>query len=206
MSQNNAKEIIEEFSEPSYDKLLDHEYDGIREYDNPLPGWWKNIFYVSIVFSVGYWFYYHAGGPGMTLQQLHAIEVAEAKADMEKRRGKDFEKKLATEFKTLIGKKEAIAKGKAAYTKNACFACHRADGGGLIGPDLTDDYWVFGPDPLRIYKTISNGGRAGKGMEAWGKKIPPNDIKNIVAFIISLRGTNPKNPKPHGSDETKFPN
>ncbi len=205
MHRESHTEIVEEFTEPSYDKLLDHEYDGIREYDNPLPGWWKNIFYLSILFSFGYLGYYHLGGPGLSLEQLHAIEVAEANAEMTKRRGKDFEKNLAADFQKLVGNAQAIAKGKEAYTKHTCFACHRADGGGLIGPNLTDDYWIFGAQPVQIYKAIANGGRPNKGMEAWGKKIAPNEIKALVAYIVSLRGTNPKNPKKPDPDETKYP-
>ncbi|MCK6511545.1 c-type cytochrome [Myxococcota bacterium] len=205
MHHHSTTEIVEEFTEPSYDKLLDHEYDGIREYDNPLPGWWKNLFYLSILFAFGYWGYYHFGGSALSVQQIHALEVAQANAEMKQRRGKDFEKNLANDFQKIVGNPQSIAKGKEAYTKNGCLACHRPDGGGLIGPNLTDRFWIFGPQPVQIYKAISNGGRPNKGMEAWGKKIAPDDIKALVAYVISLRGTNPPNPKKPEPDETPFP-
>ena len=198
------KETKQEESELTYDKLLDHEYDGIREYDNPLPGWWKNLFYGSILFSIVYLFYYHLGGPGLSLEQIHQADVAQAEAAMAERNKKNLGQRLGADLAAAIKDPKAIAKGKELYRQHTCNVCHRDDGGGLVGPDLTDKYWVFSPEPKEIYRVIAEGGRQGKGMNAWNRSIPHEGIIQLVAYINSLKGTNPKNPKKPASDEKKF--
>jgi len=94
----------------------------------------------------------------------------------------------------LLDDAESIGKGKEIFTTN-CVACHRADAGGQIGPNLTDDYWILGGGIKNIFHTITNGGRDGKGMIAWKASLKPKEIQAVASYVISLRGSNPKDPK-----------
>lgn len=169
----------------SQDQLLDHDYDGIREYDNPMPGWWKAIFLVSFLFSLGYWFWYHAGGSGPSryddyAQEMRAHEeivarfaVAEVKEE---------------ELLALVADAGVVAKGKIKFAE-ACAACHGPAGEGKIGPNLTDDHWIHGAGPVDVFKTVANGVPA-KGMPTWSRQLKPDELKGVVAFVCSIRNTN----------------
>jgi len=169
--------------------ILDHEYDGIRELDNNLPPWWVYSFYISIVFAVVYVFKYHVFNGDNQFDELE-IEYAEAKEAYEEylKTAKDL-----VDYKSVVLLTEAsdINAGKAIFTAN-CVACHRADGGGGIGPNLTDKHWILGGGINNIFKTISKGGRSGKGMEPWSKKgLKPSQIAQVSSYVLSFQGTTP---------------
>ena len=176
------------------DKLLDHEYDGIQEYDNPLPTWWKNIFWATIVFSVLYAINIGPVGSGAGMIANYEKSVADAKARFpQQEQGLDVAKLTA-----MMGDHEVVEEGKETFAKN-CAACHRADGGGLIGPNLTDDYWLHGGQLDQVLKTVENGVLP-KGMPAWSKVLKPEQVAAVVAYIGTLRNAPAKDGKaPEGT-------
>lgn len=172
--------------------LLDHDYDGIKELDNNLPPWWVYLFYGCIVFAAVYLVRYEILGADNQEMEFEK-EMAQAKIDIEEY------KKTAPDLmdeKTVILLTHAseLAKGKTIYETN-CVACHRPDGGGQIGPNLTDKNWILGGGIKNIFHTITNGGRDGKGMVAWKGNLKPTEIQYVASYIISLEGTNPKDAK-----------
>lgn len=178
-------------SEPKEPLLLDHEYDGIRELDNQLPRWWVWLFNLTIVFSVLYLLYYHVLGWG----KLSAEEYAE-----EMRIGEQIKQaamaRFEKEMETLTPSKDpaVLAEGRELFLK-LCAPCHRADGGGLVGPNLCDDYWIHGPEFRDNLRTIYHGVPE-KGMVSWKTVLKPREIHAVGSYIYTLRGSNPPNPKP----------
>jgi cytochrome c oxidase cbb3-type subunit 3 len=177
--------------EQEADVLLDHDYDGIKELDNALPPWWKWGFYFTIVVAVIYMFNYHVFGTGKNPEQEYAAEIAEGKRveELYKARTKD----LVDENNITLANSDEIAAGKALFTQN-CVACHMADGGGGIGPNLTDEYWIHGGGLNDIYKTIKLG-YPDKGMQSWQTMFSPAQMRNLTGFVKSLGGSKPANPK-----------
>lgn len=177
--------------------LLDHNYDGIRELDNKLPPWWLYLFYGCVLFGAGYLVRYEILGGDNQETELRK-EIAQAKADVAKYMLTAPD--MMDENKVIkLTDAANLAKGKTIFTTN-CAACHRADGGGQIGPNLTDDHWIFGGSIKNLFHTITNGGRDGKGMVAWKASLKPTEIQQVASYILSLQGTNPKDPKAPDGD------
>lgn len=175
--------------------ILDHEYDGIQEYDNPLPGWWLYIFWASILFTPIYIAYYHFGDGPLVADEyaadVRAFEEAEAQRAMES--GAVSEDALAA----LSRDEATLAAGEALFKTN-CVACHGDKGEGKIGPNLTDDAWIHGGTLMAIHTTIDQGVPE-KGMLAWGKTLPGDDVKRLAAYVAGkLRGTNVPGLPPQG--------
>ncbi len=172
------------------DILLDHDYDGIQELDNPLPRWWVYLFYLTIAFAVGYVGYY-CFGPGKSSLETFQADLAQVQ-------GKPVPTDSADQVEEALEKKahdpQALAAGAALFTAK-CAPCHNQQGQGLIGPNLTDAYWIHGKGTLGdIYTAVSDGVPA-KGMLAWKTLIKPEEIQNIVVYVKLLRGSHPDNPK-----------
>lgn len=172
--------------------LLDHDYDGIRELDNVLPPWWIKLFYVCIVFAIVYLAKYHIFGYEDQTKE-YETEMAEAKLAVEeyKKTAKDL---IDAESVTLLIEPADLAAGKKIFETN-CVACHRPDAGGAIGPNLTDDHWLLGGGIKNVFHTITEGGRDGKGMVAWKGTLKPSEIQLVASYVLSLQGSNPKDPK-----------
>ncbi len=174
--------------------LSDHSYDGIQEYDNPQPGWWNWLFIATIVFSIGYWIFYHMGGGGKSELENYAASV---KADEEKKAelAKAAPKTEVTEEAIFAMTTDAalMAQTKEIFL-GKCLACHGPDGGGLIGPNFTDDYWIHGAKLLDMVKVITEGVPA-KGMIPWKGQLSDKEIMQLAAYIRTLRGTKPATPK-----------
>jgi len=170
--------------------LLDHEADGIKELDNNLPRWWVWLFYLTIAFSVFYMVYYHVLNAG----DLQIAEYEKARAAGEKIKGEAIGK-FEAHLTSLTPSKDPtqLAQGLQTYT-TLCAPCHRADGGGLVGPNLCDDYWIHGSNYLDNLKTIINGVPE-KGMLTWRGVLKPSEIQAVASYIYTLRGTTPPNPK-----------
>ncbi len=171
--------------------LLDHEYDGIHELDNKLPRWWVWLFNLTIIFAVLYLGYYHVLGKGnlMAAQYQEEMKIG---AQMKAHAMADFENTMATRQPSKDP--VIIAKGHALFLKN-CAPCHRADAGGLVGPNLCDDYWIHGSNFVDNVTTIWNGVPA-KGMITWKNTLKPQEVFEVASYIYTLRGTHPPNPKP----------
>jgi cytochrome c oxidase cbb3-type subunit 3 len=172
--------------------LLDHEADGIKELDNDLPRWWVWLFYLCILQAAGYLLYYHV----FNLGKLQAAEYAE-----EFKAGEAIKAGALQKFESSIANltpdknKAVLDKGLQTFT-TYCSPCHRPDGGGLVGPNLTDDYWIHGSQYSDTLKVIWNGVED-KGMLAWKKQgFKPEDVISVASYIYTMRGTKPPNPKP----------
>lgn len=172
--------------------ILDHNYDGIKELDNNLPPWWLYGFYASIIFGAIYLIKYHIFNGVNQYKELET-EYAEAKIAIEayKKTAKDL-----VDFNTveLLTDASDLGNGKKIFEAN-CVACHMNDGGGGIGPNLTDNYWILGGGIKNVFKTISEGGRDGKGMIAWKQQLKPSEMAQVSSYILQFQGTTPAKPK-----------
>ncbi|HLP50268.1 MAG TPA: cbb3-type cytochrome c oxidase N-terminal domain-containing protein [Chitinophagales bacterium] len=176
--------------EKEQDILLDHNYDGIRELDNSLPPWWKYSFYISIIWSILYLGYYYIGG-GPSSTDEYIAEVQQAKIEVEA-----FNKKNALnvdENNVTLANAAGIIDGMDIY-KNNCAACHGNAGEGNVGPNLTDEYWLHGGSVSEVFKSVKYGWPA-KGMKSWQSDLSPVQMKNVVSYIHSIKGSNPANAK-----------
>lgn len=172
--------------------LLDHDYDGIKELDNNLPPWWIYLFYATIAFAIIYQVRFDVF-KDYTQAEEYEMEVAAAEIAIAeyKKTAKDLVDASTVE---LLTDTSDLSAGKSVYEAN-CVACHMADGGGGIGPNLTDQNWILGGGIKNIFSTISEGGRDGKGMVAWKQVLKPAQIAQVASYVISLEGTTPANPK-----------
>ncbi len=171
--------------------LLDHDYDGIRELDNKLPRWWVWLFNLTIIFGVVYFGYYHVLGKGNLMAAQYRAEM-KVGDQIKLKAVKDFEDSMAS-LKPSADP-AVLAEGKETFLK-MCAPCHRPDAGGLVGPNLTDDYWIHGSNFVDNLKVIWNGVPS-KGMVTWKGTLKPSTIHAVGSYIYTLRGTHPPNPKP----------
>jgi len=172
------------------DPLTDHEYDGIQEYDNPLPTWWLVGFLMTIIFGFHYWIHYSiAGGP----TQLEELKENISKIENQQ---KKFDGPAETEadLAAMAVNQDFLAKGEGVY-KAKCAVCHGPQLQGLIGPNLTDDYWIHGNGKLTDIIATVRKGVLDKGMPNWESMLPKPEIQAVVVFVNSKRGSNPPNPK-----------
>jgi cytochrome c oxidase cbb3-type subunit III len=172
--------------------ILDHNYDGIKELDNNLPPWWLYGFYISIIFAAVYLLRFHVFNGANQFNELET-ELAEARTAIEayKKTAKDL---VDANTVTLLTDAADLNAGKAIF-ETTCVACHMIDGGGGIGPNLTDKHWILGGDIKSVFHTISEGGRSGKGMVAWKTQLKPAEIAQVASYVLSFQGTTPANPK-----------
>jgi cytochrome c oxidase cbb3-type subunit III len=171
--------------------LLEHEADGIRELDNLLPRWWVWLFWLCNVFGLAYMLYYHTFAGG---------ELQAAAYEKESKAGEAIKSAALAKFEVTLDSLQpskdgiVLTEGSQVYT-TYCAPCHRADGGGLVGPNLTDDYWIHGTGYHDTLKTIVNGVPE-KGMLTWRGVLKPKEIQSVASYVFSLRGSKPANPKP----------
>lgn len=192
--------ILEKADEP---KLLAHAYDGIREYDNPLPGWWRAIFWGSIVFAAGYWIWFHVAGLGQTPDQKYQAALAEYNDKKEARTAADAANVNEDLIKRDASDGNVTAHGAEIFASK-CASCHTADGRGLIGPNLTDMYQLHGTTRMDIFTTV-RGGVLGTAMPAWGEQMAASDVVAVASFVVTLRGKNVEGGKaPQGQPVQMF--
>jgi cytochrome c oxidase cbb3-type subunit 3 len=174
------------------DIMLDHDYDGIKELDNVLPPWWVYLFYGTIIFSVIYLVRFHVVGDYTQTEEFNKeIELAE----LEKSKlPKNASEEISYETVVAVTDAESLAKGKEIFN-NACAACHKADGGGLVGPNLTDKHWINGGGIKNIFKIISEGSKNNPSMVAWKSNLSSKDIQSVASYILTLEGSNPSGAK-----------
>ncbi len=161
--------------------MADHTYDGIQEYDNPLPGWWKGLFWLTALFAIPYTIWYHFMGNEIYERYDNDLaEIAAAEALIEK-----------------LDDADAVAKGRGIWNgKGACFACHLADGGGVtgLGPNMTDQHYK-NLKTLGEIPTVIRNGVEGTAMATYEKALSHNEIVQVAVYVASLRGTTPANAK-----------
>ncbi|WP_445719377.1 cbb3-type cytochrome c oxidase N-terminal domain-containing protein [Flavobacterium sp.] len=174
------------------DIMLDHDYDGIKELDNVLPPWWVYLFYGTIIFALVYMVRFHVMNEYDQEQEFkNEVKLAELEKSKLPKNAAD-----EVSYETVVALTDAtnLAKGKEIFT-NACAACHKADGGGLVGPNLTDDHWINGGGIKNIFKLISEGSKNNPSMVAWKSNLSSSDIQNIASYILTLKGSNPAGAK-----------
>lgn len=171
-----------------------HRYDGIKEYDNPMPGWWVGLLWATVVFSVIYVLGLNVFG----FVDSYEEDLAESQAELQEMRAAYAEANPTFDadpeaLERFVGDSEMIEAGAAAYTAN-CAACHGQEGEGLIGPNLADKYWLHGGTNVAIYEVIAEGVPA-QGMPPWQSVLSAEQIAQMVAYIRSLEGTDPAGAK-----------
>lgn len=178
------------------DELMGHEYDGISEFDNDLPPWWKYGFYVTIVFAFVYMGYYHVADAGQLQGAEYETEMRQATLLVSAEA--DDPNKLTTY--TALTAPADLSAGKSIFATN-CAPCHGPNAEGKVGPNLTDEYWLHGGEINHVYKTIKYGVTS-KGMVAWKGKLAGKQILQVASYIQSLQGSKPANAKePQGEKE-----
>ncbi|MFD2888409.1 cbb3-type cytochrome c oxidase N-terminal domain-containing protein [Chitinophaga cymbidii] len=171
---------------------MGHDYDGIRELNNPTPPWWRYSFYFSILFGVVYLWRYHVSQAAPL--QLEELQIAEAKAAEAKEAYlKNAANNIDENNVTLLKDPSDIEAGKKLFITN-CAACHGPEGQGVVGPNLTDSYWMHGGKVSEIFATIKYGVPE-KGMKSWKEDFSPKQLAQLTGYIKSIHGTNPANPK-----------
>lgn len=187
-----------ESRQPETDQLLGHEYDGIQEYDNPMPKWWKWTFWATFYFSIGYFVHYHLTGNGPSVAEKYETELALAReqAAMRALGNEVTEPALAN----LMTQSEMMEDASKLFIQK-CGPCHGNRGEGMIGPNLTDRFWLHGDASLlSIYEIIRDGVPA-KGMPAWNRQLTPIELTKVAAYVGSLRGTDLTGPRgPEGKE------
>ena len=176
---------------------LGHDYDGIRELDNRLPPWWIYGFYLTIFVACIYLWRYHVSHSAPLSKEEYTISVQNAEIEKQ-----EYLKHAANSVDEntvkLLTSADDLEAGKKVFT-TICAACHRADGGGAAGPNLTDDYWLHGGTIKDVFKTIKYGWPE-KGMKSWKDDYTPSQIAQIASYVKSLHGSNPASPKaPQGT-------
>jgi cytochrome c oxidase cbb3-type subunit 3 len=187
--------------DPKDPLLLEHDYDGIQELDNNLPRWWVWLFYITITFSAVYLIYYHVLRAGDLQAQEYEKEV-KAGAALKDHAISRFE----SEIPTLAPATDAavLDAGRQTYAK-LCAPCHRNDGGGLVGPNLTDNYWIHGSNYVDTVKVIWDGVPA-KGMITWKTLLKPDEVQAVASYIYTLRGAKLATPgKPPENQQSTQP-
>ena len=176
--------------------MQDHEYDGIQELDNPAPAWFQALFYITIVFAIVYMVQYHMIGKSNSSadEYLQEITIAQQQKDELLKTGGLINE---TNVEVLTDAAD-LSKGKEIFTVN-CVSCHNADGGGGVGPNLTDEYWIHGGGIKNVYGIIKNGVTA-KGMIAWQTQLNPKQMNQVASYVLTLQGTKSASPKaPEGN-------
>lgn len=182
-------------------ELLDHMYDGIQEYDNPLPGWWTWLFVGTVVFSCLYWAYYHSNVEGRSALEGYTLEVAE---DLRIRFSEigTLTPDRATILKYMDDPKWRVV-GEIVFKTN-CVSCHAENGRGNVGPNLCDDNWKNVKVIEDIAKVIAEGAN-GQAMPAWKNRLHPNELVLVSSYVASLRGSKPANAKDPIAGEVIIP-
>ena len=180
------------------DRLIkDHEYDGIRELDNDLPPWWKWLFYITIAIGIVYLVrFWVLDADDLYQDREFRKEMAEA-ASVVPKKAETFEVKVLTDQSSLESGEETFNK--------ICKVCHQEDGGGLVGPNLTDDYWVHGNTVQEMFDVVTNG-VIEKGMIPYEDQLSPQQRLEVVSYIIEeIYGTTPSNPKAPEGEKLEWP-
>lgn len=178
--------------EDEHEIILDHNYDGIKELDNKLPPWWVYSFYATILFAIIYLVRFEVFND-YNQDEEYEVTVAEAKIQIEewKKAAKNL---VDVNTVSLLTEASDLKTGQDIFNKD-CIACHKADGGGGIGPNLTDKYWILGGGIKNVFNTISEGGRDAKGMISWKTELKPLEMAQVASYVLGFQGTSPQEPK-----------
>jgi cytochrome c oxidase cbb3-type subunit III len=178
-------------------QLLDHNYDGIREYDNPLPSWWSIVFGATVAFAFLYFAYYNIAGWGRSPADNYQIALAGWQSIYKAGPGGGGGPSVTEEMLAAgIENPDVVARGADVFAAR-CVGCHGANASGQIGPNLTDLYQMHGTTRMDLYATIL-GGAPGTAMIPWGETLKPTEVVAVTTFVASLRGKNLTGKEPQG--------
>lgn len=174
------------------DIMLDHDFDGIKELNNSVPPWFNLLFYGTILIAIVYMIDYHVLGSGSVMvdEYLNEVKIANEKREELIRTGAFINENNVV----LLTDAAELDKGKQIWNVN-CTPCHGPDGGGTVGPNLTDKNWIHGGGIKNVFMTVSNGVPA-KGMISWKTMLTPKQIQQVSSYVLSLQGTTPATGKP----------
>lgn len=172
--------------------MADHSYDGITELDNFMPPWLQWVFILTIIFGVGYFTYYSILGLGLTGVEEYQEELR-VEAIAAENRMATMAASIDETNVTFDDSQASLTSGKSIFEAN-CAACHAADGGGGVGPNLTDQYWLHGGSIQDVFSVVKYG-VVSKGMVPWEDQLSPQEIQQVSSYILTLVGTTPANPK-----------
>ncbi|GMU81755.1 MAG: hypothetical protein AMXMBFR47_16260 [Planctomycetota bacterium] len=189
-------------SQVPYDRLTDHEYDGIQEYDNPTPGWWHWLFWLTIAFAFPYFLIYHFGDLGWRIEERHQRD--QSAALLAQFKGIVLKGDTATVMK-YVGDKEWGVIGESVFKAN-CVQCHGAEGQGMAGAgvNLTDDVYKNVKTPADIVRVVAEGA-ANNAMPAWKARLHQNEIVLVASYVAGLRGRNVAGRAPEGEQIPPWP-
>jgi cytochrome c oxidase cbb3-type subunit 3 len=175
------------------DKVL-HELDGIKEYDNPMPGWLMAIWWGSLIFSAAYLIFYALSFGEGSMEAEYRADTQRALSSVQAHF--DANPLVPPSPATLLAgvKDQAVLDAGAARFERSCASCHGAQAQGLIGPNLTDDRWIHGGSVDQVFQSVAKGWPA-KGMPPWGRAMKPEELAAVVSYVRSLQGTTPPNAK-----------
>lgn len=171
-----------------------HEYDGIIEEDNPLPNWWLATFFATIIFAFLYYIHYTFGG-GLTQDQELALSLKERPSTAEKSWSEE-------ELRELFSTNANIDQGRLLFGAK-CAACHGNEGQGVIGPNLTDRFWLHGKGERKEILNLIRQGVVANGMPAWADMMTDQEIIQVASFVASIKDTKPAHPKAPQGQEAK---
>ncbi len=174
------------------DLMIDHEYDGIKELDNPVPAWFNGLFYATTIFAAVYLCIYHVFGWGLNQDQEYARQMERAETARQEWLAQ-ASNNVDENTVEVDSRPETVAAGLAIFAQN-CAVCHGNAGEGGIGPNLADDYWLHGGELDEVFRIVKYG-VLDKGMVPWEQSLTPAQIAEVSNYILTLRGTNPPNAK-----------
>lgn len=172
------------------DEIMSHSYDGIQEYDNPMPMWWILVFIMTTIFAFVYVF-------GITFGQIDGYmeDMKQAKAEIDILRQAELAANPPIDSALLMEKLKdtATATAGAGVFATNCASCHGDAAQGSIGPNLTDNAYLFGKEPMEVHKIIKDG--TANGMPPWGDILSRDEMVSVIAYVVSVRGSKPADPK-----------
>jgi len=181
-------------TEYQQDTVMDHEFDGIQEFDNRLPNWWLWLMWGSMVFALLYWAFFHTLGVGVLPVERFEMEMQVAQ---EVQLARALEAGIDNEFFVMMSQNEdKVAEGREIFVKH-CVACHLDQGQGSVGPNLTDGYWIHGCEPMQMLKTV-NDGVAAKGMPAWMNQLGPTRVHAVLSYVLTIKDNEVAGKAPEG--------
>jgi cytochrome c oxidase cbb3-type subunit 3 len=194
-------------TEPEIDPLTNdrylggHEYDGIRELDNKMPRWWVILFFGSIVFAAVYLVGYHVAEWWPLQDEEYKIEMAAAESSMPS----DPHASIDLDVLMPLTAENDLAAGEVIFQK-ICATCHGKLAEGLVGPNMTDVFWIHGDTTANVIRVkdlyqVMLTGVIEKGMISYKDQLSPTEMQQVISYIFKLQGTNPPNPKaPEGQE------
>jgi cytochrome c oxidase cbb3-type subunit 3 len=190
-NQDNRRDNRAEYRQ---DTVMEHEYDGIQEFDNRLPNWWLWIMYGTLIFGLAYWIFFHTLGIGELPRDKFDRVMTQAQ---EEQLARMEAAGIDNEFYVTMSQNAAsVAEGREVFVTH-CVACHLDDGRGSVGPNMTDEYWIHGCEPMQMRAVIHNG-VAAKGMPAWLNQLGPSRVNAVIAYLLTIKGDNIEGKAPEG--------